>query len=104
MPTYTYACRACQQEHDRFESIHSSPHHLRACPRCGKRAAKRLIGAGAGFDAGTRVEYPRYDFQMPLADNTPGKPNVLSRQHEKELCERLGYRMNQGMSKDYVPG
>ena len=46
MPTYDYICENCGYEFERFQSITARP--LRKCPQCGRRALKRLIGAGAG--------------------------------------------------------
>jgi putative FmdB family regulatory protein len=46
MPTYDYMCEKCEYEFEQFQSITAKP--LRACPKCGKRTLKRLIGAGAG--------------------------------------------------------
>ena len=81
----------------------SSRPNGRRCPKCqGKTTLKRLISQGIEFNAGTRVEYPRYDFQLPMTDNTPGKPNVLSKSHEDRICKERGYRMNQGMSSDFT--
>jgi len=47
MPTYDYECPACSHRFEHFSRLHDvAP---RQCPRCGKKKAKRLIGAGAGF-------------------------------------------------------
>jgi len=47
MPTYEYACDACEHEFEEFQSITAKP--LRKCPECGKNKLKRLIGTGAGI-------------------------------------------------------
>jgi len=47
MPTYEYACEACGDEFERFQSITARP--LRKCPKCGKNKLQRLIGTGAGI-------------------------------------------------------
>ncbi len=47
MPTYDYACAACGHRFERFESIHDEG--AKACPKCGKRRARRRIGTGAGL-------------------------------------------------------
>lgn len=47
MPTYEYACEACEHEFEEFQSITAAP--LRSCPRCGKLRLRRLIGTGAGL-------------------------------------------------------
>jgi putative FmdB family regulatory protein len=47
MPTYDYECQACGHRFEHFANVHDSA--LRGCPKCGKKKAKRQIGAGAGF-------------------------------------------------------
>ena len=47
MPTYDYACRACEHTFEEFQMM-SDP-VLRKCPRCGESKLERLIGGGAGF-------------------------------------------------------
>ncbi len=47
MPTYDYKCDACGHDMEVFQSITASP--LKKCPKCGRNALKRLIGAGAGL-------------------------------------------------------
>lgn len=47
MPTYDYKCDACEHVWELFQSIKAEPE--RKCPSCGKKKAKRLIGAGAGL-------------------------------------------------------
>lgn len=47
MPTYSYLCKGCGNEFERFQAITAKP--LRTCPACGKRELKRLIGTGAGI-------------------------------------------------------
>uniref|UniRef100_A0A7C4LNI9 Zinc ribbon domain-containing protein n=1 Tax=Schlesneria paludicola TaxID=360056 RepID=A0A7C4LNI9_9PLAN len=47
MPTYDYACDACQHTWDEFQSITAAP--KKKCPQCGKPKARRLISAGGGF-------------------------------------------------------
>ena len=46
MPTYDYECDACGHKFEKFQSITARP--VRACPACGKRKVRRLIGMGAG--------------------------------------------------------
>lgn len=45
MPTYEYKCEACGQCFEVFQSMRDRP--KRTCPKCGKRALERVIGAGA---------------------------------------------------------
>ena len=47
MPTYEYACAKCGHEFEQFQSMRDEP--LKKCPKCGKAAVKRLLGAGAGL-------------------------------------------------------
>ena len=47
MPTYDYCCAACGHRSERFESIGDDK--PKACEKCGKKRARRMIGAGAGF-------------------------------------------------------
>ncbi|MCX7803850.1 MAG: zinc ribbon domain-containing protein [Planctomycetota bacterium] len=47
MPTYEYRCDACGESFERFESITAEPDAT--CARCGKKRARRLIGAGSGL-------------------------------------------------------
>ena len=47
MPTYDYACAACGHRIERFESI--SDDGAKACPKCGKKKSRRLMGAGVGL-------------------------------------------------------
>ena len=47
MPTYEYACDACDHKWEEFQSIKAAA--TQKCPECGKKKAKRLISAGGGF-------------------------------------------------------
>ena len=47
MPTYEYACSACQNEWEFEQSIKDAP--LTECPRCHEQTAKRQISRGTGF-------------------------------------------------------
>jgi putative FmdB family regulatory protein len=47
MPTYDYACDACDHEFEVFESISAEPQ--KKCPKCKKPKLRRLFGAGAGL-------------------------------------------------------
>lgn len=47
MPTYDYCCAACGHRFERFESINDDA--PKACPKCGKKKAKRQLGTGAGL-------------------------------------------------------
>jgi putative FmdB family regulatory protein len=47
MPTYDYRCTACGHRFERFESINDGG--AKACPKCNKKKAKRMLGTGAGL-------------------------------------------------------
>jgi putative FmdB family regulatory protein len=47
MPTYEYVCQKCGHEFEQFQSMKDAP--LTQCPKCRKRALKRLVGGGAGL-------------------------------------------------------
>ncbi len=47
MPTYEYACDACDHKWEEFQSIKAPA--TQKCPECGKKKARRLISAGGGF-------------------------------------------------------
>ncbi len=44
MPTYDYECDSCGHKYELFQSITAEPE--KKCPACGKKKARRLIGAG----------------------------------------------------------
>ena len=47
MPTYEYACTACGNEFERFESITAKPN--KTCPKCNAKKGERKISGGGGF-------------------------------------------------------
>jgi putative FmdB family regulatory protein len=47
MPTYDYECKACGHRWELFQSIKADPE--KTCPKCKKKQAQRMIGAGAGI-------------------------------------------------------
>lgn len=47
MPTYDYACAACDATLEIFQSMKDDP--IRDCPECGEPKLKRQIGTGAGI-------------------------------------------------------
>ncbi|MCL2701323.1 MAG: zinc ribbon domain-containing protein [Phycisphaerae bacterium] len=47
MPTYDYACGACEHRFELFQSMTASA--VKKCPSCGKLKVRRLIGTGAGI-------------------------------------------------------
>jgi len=47
MPTYEYECQKCGHHFEQFQSMRDEP--LAVCPKCRKKALKRLLGTGAGL-------------------------------------------------------
>ena len=47
MPTYDYACDACDHQFELFQSITEPV--KKKCPQCGKRKLRRLLGTGAAI-------------------------------------------------------
>ncbi len=47
MPTYTYACRACEHRFDTVQSIHDSA--LEACPECAGELRRVFGNVGVTF-------------------------------------------------------
>jgi putative FmdB family regulatory protein len=47
MPTYDYACNACDHQFELFQPITAEP--AKKCPKCGRRKLRRLIGGGAAI-------------------------------------------------------
>jgi len=45
MPTYDYRCNECKHKFELVQMMKDGP--IRKCPKCGKYALERLIGAGA---------------------------------------------------------
>ncbi len=45
MPIYEYVCSKCGHEWDTIQKVSEKP--LTACPKCGKKSAKRKISAAA---------------------------------------------------------
>lgn len=41
MPTYVYACKACEHQFEKFQSF--SAKALRTCPNCGEKALSKVI-------------------------------------------------------------
>src|SRR5580765_4604015 len=73
MPTYEYACTACGNEFERFESITAKPN--KACPKCNKKKAERRISGGGGFIfKGSGFYLTDYKKHPGGTDKTDAKP------------------------------
>ncbi len=77
MPTYDYACKACDHRFEHFQSI--SDGTLRRCPTCGRRMLERLIGPGAGFifkgSGFYATDYRSADYKKRAKDDAGPKPD-----------------------------
>jgi putative FmdB family regulatory protein len=47
MPTYDYACDACEHKFEQWQSFHDEA--LTKCPQCKKKKLRRLFGGGAAI-------------------------------------------------------
>jgi putative FmdB family regulatory protein len=76
MPTYEYACKACNYKFEEFQSITAAP--IKKCPKCGKLKVQRLISAGAGVifkgSGFYETDYRSESYKSAAkADSTPAK-------------------------------
>ena len=71
MPTYEYACAACGNEFERFESITAAPN--KTCPKCSKKKAERRISSGGGFIFKGTGFYLT-DYKKSTSNKPDGKP------------------------------
>ena len=74
MPTYDYECSACHHKHEIFEKVNDDS--VKACPKCGKKKAVRLLGIGAGvIFKGSGFHVTDYRKGPPPADESkPADP------------------------------
>ena len=75
MPTYEYACDACDHKWEEFQSIKAPA--TQKCPECGKKKARRLISAGGGFlfkGTGFYITDYRSDSYKKSADSDKKSP------------------------------
>ena len=77
MPTYEYACTKCGHHFEHFQSMKDAP--LKKCPKCGKPALKRLVGAGAGLifkGSGFYItDYRSQSYTDAAKKDAPAKPD-----------------------------
>lgn len=79
MPTYEYACDACDHKWEEFQSIKAPA--TQKCPDCGKKKARRLISAGGGFlfkGTGFYITDYRSDSYKKSADSDKKAPSTES--------------------------
>jgi len=76
MPTYEYLCQKCGHEFEQFQSMRDEP--LAQCPKCKKKALKRLVGGGAGLIfKGTGfyiTDYKKKSGTPPAVEGKPAAP------------------------------
>jgi len=86
MPTYDYRCSACGHRFERFESINDDA--PKACVKCGKKKAKRLMGTGAGLIFKGAGFYTT-DYKKSSAGSSGGesKESKESKEPEKKKSE-----------------
>ncbi|MEK7467760.1 MAG: FmdB family zinc ribbon protein [Planctomycetota bacterium] len=79
MPTYDYSCRKCGHAYEVFEAISASTR--KACPKCGRRTAHRMIGAGAGLlfkGSGFYITDYKNAGARPAAEAPPSKSKTAA--------------------------
>jgi putative FmdB family regulatory protein len=84
MPTYDYACDACEHTFEQWQSFKDDP--LTKCPACKKSKLRRLLGTGAaivfkgsGFydtDYRQKDEAKKAEANKPKADGGEAKPET----------------------------
>jgi putative FmdB family regulatory protein len=77
MPTYDYECAACGHKFEMFQGIKEDP--IKACPKCKRRKARRLIGTGAGLlfkGSGFYItDYRSEGYKKAQKAETPSSPS-----------------------------
>ena len=102
MPTYDYKCQACGHDWELFQSMKDP--HVKSCPKCKKRKAKRLLGLGAGIIfKGTGF------YETDYKKKTPGKKEAksdssseTSKTKEKESSPKKDTKKESSSKKDKV--
>jgi putative FmdB family regulatory protein len=88
MPTYDYSCRKCGHAYEVFEAISASTR--KACPKCGRRTAHRMIGAGAGLlfkGSGFYITDYKNAGAKPADEAAPAKKEPVKKESAKtETC------------------
>ena len=104
MPTYDYECAACGHKYELFQSITAEPE--KKCPACGKKRAKRLIGAGgtiifkgSGFYA---TDYRSENYKKAAkaeAESASGKKEKTDSKPEAKTEPKPASKPSSGESK-----
>jgi putative FmdB family regulatory protein len=81
MPTYEYVCQKCGHEFEAFQSMRDDP--LKECPKCHKKALKRLLGSGAGLIFKGSGFYIT-DYKKPAAKKEGGESKSESKSSESK--------------------
>ncbi len=101
MPTYEYACEACGEKFERFQSITAPP--IRICPSCHKAKVRRLIGAGAGLifkGSGFYItDYRSESYKSGAKSETSGSSSSGSSSSSGTTPSSSGTGGNNGASK-----
>jgi len=102
MPTYDYKCQACGHDWELFQSMKDP--HVKSCPKCKKRKAKRLLGLGAGIIfKGTGFYETDYKKKAPgkKGDNSDSSSET-SKTKEKESSPKKDTQKESSPKKDKV--
>ncbi len=85
MPTYDYQCSACGHRFERFESINDDA--PKACEKCGKKKAKRMLGTGAGLIFKGAGFYTT-DYKKSSGGNSAGESKESAPKEKKKKEEK----------------
>src|SRR5207244_2113249 len=99
MPTYEYACEACQNEWEEIQKISEPP--VEVCPKCARKSAKRQISGGTFILKGGGWYADLYSSAKKKSDK-PDKPESAKPEGAKtEKSETNGAAANgSSASKD----
>lgn len=90
MPTYDYACDACNHQFELFQSMKDEP--KRKCPACGRKKLRRLIGAGAAIvfkgSGFYKTDYRSNSYQKAAAADKNGTNASSNNGSEKTSSEK----------------